>query len=71
MALEKFYKQKYVFLSDSEDTVITDDYLFIKKGKALKKVLVEDIIYIEVEDKYCNIITEKEKFVINISFMFI
>ncbi|GGI56731.1 LytR/AlgR family response regulator transcription factor [Winogradskyella haliclonae] len=67
MALEKFYKQKDVFLSDNEDTVITDNYLFIKKGKALKKVLVEDIIYIEVEDKYCNIITEKEKFVINIS----
>lgn len=67
MALEKFYEQKDVFLGDGEDTVITEDYLFIKKGRALKKVLIKDIIYIEVEDKYCNIITEKEKFVINIS----
>jgi two-component system LytT family response regulator len=41
--------------------------LFIKKGKALKKVLIEDIVYIEVEKKYCNIITENEKFVILIS----
>jgi DNA-binding LytR/AlgR family response regulator len=41
--------------------------LFIKKGKALKKVLIEDIVYIEVEKKYCNIITENEKFVTLIS----
>ena len=41
--------------------------IFIKKGKSLKKVLLSDIIYIEVEEKYCNIITEKEKFVILIS----
>ncbi|RZN82495.1 MAG: response regulator transcription factor [Winogradskyella sp.] len=67
MALEKFYEQKDVFFGDEEDTVISDNYLFIKKGKALKKILVSDIIYIEVEDKYCNIITKNEKFVILIS----
>ncbi len=67
MAVEKFYAQPDVFLGDEEDTIISDDHLFIKKGKALKKVLITDIIYIEVEEKYCNIITEKEKFVILIS----
>lgn len=67
MAVEKFYAQPDVFLGDEEDTIISDDYLFIKKGKTLKKVQLADIIYIEVEEKYCNIITEKEKFVILIS----
>jgi len=67
MAVEKFYAQEDVFLGDDEDTVISDNYLFIKKGKSLKKVEVVDIIYIEVEEKYCNIYTEKEKFVILIS----
>jgi len=67
MAVEKFYAQQDVFLGDEEDTVISDEYLFIKKGKSLKKVRITDIIYIEVEEKYCNIITEKEKFVILIS----
>ncbi|RBW57224.1 DNA-binding response regulator [Tenacibaculum sp. E3R01] len=67
MAVEKFYDQNDVFLDEEEDTVISSDYLFIKKGKSLKKVLLSDIIYIEVEEKYCNIITEKEKFVILIS----
>ncbi|AJR03337.1 LytR/AlgR family response regulator transcription factor [Siansivirga zeaxanthinifaciens] len=67
MAVEKFYAQPDVFLGDEEDTIISNDYLFIKKGKSLKKVLITDIIYIEVEEKYCNIITENDKFVILIS----
>lgn len=67
LAMEKFYCQNDVFLSDEENTVVSSEYLFIKKGKSLKKVLISDIIYIEVEEKYCNIITEKEKFVILIS----
>ncbi len=67
MAVEKFYAQPDVFLGEEEDTIISSEYLFIKKGKSLKKVLLTDIIYIEVEEKYCNIITEKEKFVILIS----
>ena len=67
MAVEKFYEQTNVFLSEDQDTVISNDYMFIKKKNALKKVSLKDIIYIEVEDRYCNIITEKEKFVILIS----
>jgi len=67
MAVEKFYEQTNVFLSEDQDTVISNDYLFIKKKNALKKVSLQDILYIEVEERYCNIITEKEKFVILIS----
>jgi len=67
MAVEKFYEQNNVFLSEDQDTVISNDFLFIKKKNALKKVAINDILYIEVEDRYCNIITEKEKFVILIS----
>lgn len=67
MAMEKFYEQQDVFMGDDEDTVISEEYLFIKKGRSLKKVHVSEIIYIEVEEKYCNIITEKERFVILIS----
>ncbi|WP_026728482.1 LytR/AlgR family response regulator transcription factor [Flavobacterium denitrificans] len=67
MAVEKFYEQTNVFLGEEQDTVISDDHLFIKKKNALKKVSINDILYIEVEERYCNIITEKEKFVILIS----
>jgi two-component system, LytTR family, response regulator len=67
MAVEKFYEQNNVFLSEDQDTVISNDFLFIKKKNALKKVAINDILYIEVEDRYCNIVTENEKFVILIS----
>lgn len=67
MAVEKFYEQTNVFLSENQDTVISNDYLYIKKKNALKKVSLIDILFIEVEDRYCNIITEKEKFIIQIS----
>jgi two-component system LytT family response regulator len=67
LAMEKFYGQHHVFTSEERDTLISPDYLFIKKKDALKKVRITDIIYIEVEERYCNIVTEKEKFVILIS----
>lgn len=67
IAIEKFYGQTDVFLSNDQDTVVSNDSLFIKKKNSLKKVLIDDIIYIEVEERYCNIITEHEKFVIMIS----
>lgn len=67
MAVEKFYEQTNVFLTEEQDTVISNDFLFIKKKKSLKKVALQDLLYIEVEERYCNIITEKEKFVILIS----
>ncbi|GAA3764116.1 response regulator transcription factor [Flavobacterium ginsengiterrae] len=67
MAVEKFYEQTNVFLSEEQNTVISNDSLFIKKKNSLKKVALDDILYIEVEERYCNIITEKEKFVILIS----
>lgn len=67
MAVEKFYEQTNVFLSEEQNTVISNDSLFIKKKNSLKKVALGDILYIEVEERYCNIITEKEKFVILIS----
>ncbi len=67
MAVEKFYAQTNIFMSEDKDTVISDEYLFVKKNKSLKKVLISDIVYIEVEERYCNIITESDKFVILMS----
>lgn len=66
-AIEKFYDQKDTFTSDEQDTIVTQDHLYIQKGRSLKKVLISEIIYIDVEGRYCNIITEKGKFVILIS----
>ncbi len=67
MAVEKFHGQSNTFSSKDQDTVISQEYLFIKKKNALKKVELSSIMYIEVDDRYCHIVTEKEKFIIQIS----
>lgn len=67
MAVEKFYEQNNVFIKDDIEAVIGNDYLFIKKKSALKKVAIDDIIYIEVDERYCNVITTKEKFLVALS----
>jgi DNA-binding LytR/AlgR family response regulator len=66
-ALERFYDQPNAFSVEDENAVISQDYLFIKKTNSLKKVQVSDIILVVVEEKYCNIYTVKEKFVVLIS----
>lgn len=67
MAIEKFYNQEEVFDSDEEDTVVGSDYFFIKKKYALKKVAIAAIDHIEVEERYCSIYSQQEKFVVQIS----
>lgn len=67
MAIEKFYDQPDIFQGDEEDTVISSEFLFIKKKDALKKVAISDIVNIEVEERYCSIFVGTEKFVIQIS----
>lgn len=67
IAVESFYAQPDVFSSEDENTVISKEYLYVKKKNSLKKVLISTILYIEVEERYCNMVTENEKFVILIS----
>lgn len=67
MAIEKFYDQEEVFDGDEENTVVGTDYFFIKKKDVLKKVAIADIVHIEVEERYCSIYSQSEKFVVQIS----
>jgi two-component system LytT family response regulator len=66
IAMERFYEQDQVS-SIQQDSFINRDFIFIRKGKSLRKVLIKEIIYIEVEERYCNVITKTKKFVIQIS----
>lgn len=67
LAIEKFYGQQNVFNGSDQNTVVSNEYLFIKKKEALKKVRIADITFIEVEERYCSIHTLTDKFVIHIS----
>lgn len=67
MAVEKFCKLTSMFAAVGRNTVISRDYLFIKKKDTLKKVHVNDMLYLEVEERYCSVFTEKEKFLVQMS----
>jgi two-component system, LytTR family, response regulator len=67
MALEKFYDQGNAFFRDEQPAVLSKDFLFIKKNDSLKKVQIAAILYIEVEERYCTIHAENEKFVVLMS----
>jgi DNA-binding LytR/AlgR family response regulator len=69
MAIEKFYGQQPTFSAEEKSTVVGADHLFIKKKKSLKKTPISEILYIEVEGRYCNIITAQERFVVLISLL--
>ena len=67
MAIEKFYEQEMTLTGNEEEAVYAKDHIYIKKKKSLKKVAFSSVQYIEVEDRYCNVYTESEKFVVFIS----
>lgn len=61
MAIERFHRSE----EDSDETMMGEDHLFIKKNGTLKKVRFADVSHIEVEEKrYCNIYTPDERFVV-------
>lgn len=56
-AVEQYYDQTKIF----------KDFLFIKSDRVLKKIVIRDIIYIEVEERYCSVVTHEGKHVALIS----
>jgi len=44
--------------------VSQNDFLFVKRGNTLMKVMLNDIVYIEVEGKYCNMVCHSEKLIV-------
>ncbi|MEM6721415.1 MAG: LytTR family DNA-binding domain-containing protein [Bacteroidota bacterium] len=64
LAFEKHVNQVGHLSTKEEATLQLDNKLLIKKGNALIKVVVDDIFYIESEDKYCYIHTQDARFLV-------
>jgi len=47
--------------------IINRDNIFVKKNKRIVKVAMRNIIYIEVESKYCTVFAEEGKFILRMS----
>lgn len=67
LALEKFHQQSSSISLSDKNAIVSPSFLFIKKKRSVMKVDTTTIIYIEVEEKYCNIITDNGNYVIKLS----
>ena len=49
---------------DNRHVVLAKDFFFVKERNKLVKLMITDILWVSVEDKYCILHTENKKFVI-------
>lgn len=50
-----------------KNVVIASEFFFVKERNKLVKLMIEDILWVSVEDKYCILHTTEKKFVIRLS----
>lgn len=62
LCVEKFVGAANSFTTNVSAAVSLDNSFFVKRGNNLEKLLFEDIYYIKVEGKYCELITSIGKF---------
>ncbi|AUP78598.1 LytR/AlgR family response regulator transcription factor [Flavivirga eckloniae] len=66
LAIEKHFQQENKQGLNKED-ILTPDYIFIKNQGKILKVIIDDIEYVEVEEIYCMLYSEKEKYLVRLS----
>jgi len=64
LALEKYVDQIGQLSTKEEAALQINNALLIKKGNVLIKVAIEDIYYVESDDKYCYIHTNDARFLV-------
>lgn len=67
LAIETHYRQQNTISRNENSAVISSDFIFIKKKNRVEKVQLDAIYYIEVEGKFCSIITIDSKYLIKLS----
>ncbi len=65
LALEQCIQQKDYF--DTHEPIFFENSIFVKRGQSLIKNNIDDIQYVEVEGYYCNIITDNDRYILQIS----
>ena len=67
LAIETHYRQQNTISRNENSAVISSDFIFIRKKNRVEKVQLNSIYYVEVEDKYCSIITVDGKYLVKLS----
>ena len=50
-----------------ESDLVLGDHLFVKMGNRLEKVRVQDILFIEADDKHCYLHLPEKRYIVNMS----
>ena len=67
LAIESCYQQSNSISLTSENAVLSPEFLFIKKKRSVVKVDVASINYVEVKEKYCNLVCASGNYLIKLS----
>lgn len=64
LVTEQLAERKTLHGSSSSRVQIMEDRIFVRYNGRMIKLLLDDILYIEADRNYCNIITEENKFLV-------
>jgi two-component system LytT family response regulator len=69
LAIEKYFLQKNTLLNVSKEkrVLLSSEFIFVKKKCSVKKVSISTINYIKFENKYCELISDDETYLIKLS----
>jgi DNA-binding LytR/AlgR family response regulator len=67
LAIETYHDQRNTITTTDANAVIGPEFLFVKKKQKVVKVNVNSINYIEVSQKYCNLICDDGNYLIKFS----
>jgi DNA-binding LytR/AlgR family response regulator len=64
LALQKAHATEEKVFEDESNAVLARDCFFVKERNRLVKIRIQEILWVEVEDKYCILNTPQRKFVL-------
>jgi DNA-binding LytR/AlgR family response regulator len=65
--LEKNAERPVPDTADKETVLQMNDYIFVKNNYVFVKIKLPDLLYIEADNNYVNVITQEKKFVLRLS----
>ena len=66
-AIEKQYRPLMTHSKDTNNAVISPNFIFVKKENRVEKIQLQSIYSLEVEENYCTIITDSDKYLVKSS----
>lgn len=65
VAIELAFKRHNEIVLSDQGNAKNSDSIFVKKGELYKKILLDDILYIEASGSYCEVRTADEKYTLS------